>query len=412
MAKERKQLDRRWLWLGVAVVLVLVFFSVRALTRERLPVRIAQAERQSLASTVSTNGRVEPIQNYEKHSPLATTVKAVHVQQGDLVPAGKLLIELDDVDAQARLATAESGVKSAQAALDAVMQNGTLEQRQASAADLTRFRLDRDQAERNLEALIKLNASGAASSSEVAAARQQLKNADANVHAAEVSNRGRYSSSEVERARAALADAEANAAAAREVLAQTQIRAPIAGTVYSLDARPTQFVEQGKLLLQLADLTHVRIRAYFDEPEIGLLAVGQPVLIKWEAKRDRVWHGHIVRVPSTVITYGTRTVGEVLINIDESDPGLLPDTTVTVTVTTSSQADVLSIPREALHIENGKPYVYKVVNDSLQRTPVVTGAYNLTQQSIRSGLQEGDIVATGTTNGQPLQEGIPIQRVQ
>jgi HlyD family secretion protein len=412
MAKERKQLDRRWLWLGMAVVLVLVFFSVRALTREHLPVRVARVEHQSLASTVSTNGRVEPVQNYEAHSPLATTVKAVHVQQGDQVPVGKLLVELDDVDARARLATAESGVKTAQANLDAVTQNGTLEQREAAAADAARFQLDRDQAQRNLDALTKLNASGAASQSEVAAARQQLENAQANVRASEVSAHGRYSPAEVERVRAALSDAQANAAAARQVLAQTQIRAPIAGTVYSLDARPTGFVEQGKLLLQLADLSHVRVRAYFDEPEIGRLVVGQKIDIKWDAKPGVLWHGHIERVPITVITYGTRTVGEVIVGVDGADSGLLPDTNVTVTVTTASQSDALSIPREALYSENGKSYVYKVINDGLHRTPVVTGAINLTQVAILSGLKEGDIVATGTTNGQPLQEGIPIKSVQ
>jgi len=196
------------------------------------------------------------------------------------------------------------------------------------------------------------------------------------------------------------------------VLAQTQIRAPIAGTVYSLDARPTGFVDQGKLLLQLADLSHIRVRAYFDEPEIGRLAVGQKIDIKWDAKPGVLWHGHIERVPITVITYGTRTVGEVLVAVDGSDSGLLPDTNVTVTVTTASQSGVLSIPREALYSENGKPYVYKVVNDELHRTPVTTGAINLTQVAILSGLREGDIVATGTTNGQPLQEGIPIKSVQ
>jgi HlyD family secretion protein len=413
MAKERKQLDRRWLWLGMAVVLVAVFFSVRALTRERLPVRVARVEHQSLASTVSTNGRVEPVQNYEAHSPLATTVKAVHVQQGDQVPVGKLLIELDDVDARARLAAAESGVKTAQANLDAIKQNGTLEQREAAAADAARFQLDRDQAQRNLDALIKLNSMGSASQSEVASARQQLENAQANVRASEVSARGRYSPADVERARAALADAQANAAAARQVLAQTQIRAPIAGTVYSLDARPTGFVEQGKLLLQLADLSHVRVRAYFDEPEMGRLAVGQKIDIKWDAKPGVLWQGHIERVPMTVITYGTRNVGDgCVVAVDGTDSGLLPDTNVTVTVTTASQSGVLSIPREALYTENGKPYVYKVVKDDLHRTPVVTGAINLTQVAILSGLQEGDVVATGTTNGQPLQEGIPITRVQ
>jgi HlyD family secretion protein len=413
MAKERKQLDRRWLWLGMAVVLVAVFFSVRALTRERLPVRVARVEHQTLASTVSTNGRVEPVQNYEAHSPLATTVKAVHVQQGDQVPVGKLLIELDDVDARARLAAAESGVKTAQANLDAIKQNGTLEQREAAAADAARFQLDRDQAQRNLDALIKLNATGAASQSEVASARQQLENAQANVRASEVSARGRYSPADVERARAALADAQANAAAARQVLAQTQIRAPIAGTVYSLDARPTGFVEQGKLLLQLANLSHVRVRAYFDEPEMGRLAVGQKIDIKWDAKPGVLWQGHIERVPMTVITYGTRNVGDgCVVAVDGTDSGLLPDTNVTVTVTTASQSGVLSIPREALYTENGKPYVYKVVKDDLLRTPVVTGAINLTQVAILSGLQDGDLVATGTTNGQPLQEGIPITRVQ
>jgi HlyD family secretion protein len=406
-------LDRRWLWLGVAVVLVFVFFSVRALTRERLPVRVARVERHSLSSTVSTNGRIEPTENYEAHSPLATTVKAVYVQQGDLVPAGKLLLELDDVEARARVASSESAVRAAQATLDAVMHNGTLEQRQAAAADAARFQLDLDQAQRNLDALIKLNATGAASPSEVTAARQQLENAQANVRASKISARGRFSPADVDRAHAALDDAQANAAVARQVLAQTRLRAAIAGTVYMLDVRPTAFVEQGKLLLQYADLKNVRVRAYFDEPEIGRLAVGQQIQIKWDARPGRIWHGHIVQVPITVITYGTRTVGEVLIAIDGSDTGLLPDTNVTVTVTTSSQSDVLSIPREALYSESGKPYVFKVVGDGLQRTPVVTGAITtLTQVAILSGLQEGDIVATGTTNGQPMQEGIPIKRVQ
>ncbi len=123
----------------------------------------------------------------------------------------------------------------------------------------------------------------------------------------------------------------------------------------------------------MADLDRERVRAYFDEPEIGRLAVGQKIQIKWDAKPGRIWNGHIERTPVTVITYGTRTVGEVLIKIDDPDDNLLPDTNVTVTVTTSSEPNALTVPREALHSENGKPYVFKVVNDGLKRTPVVTG---------------------------------------
>jgi HlyD family secretion protein len=412
MAHERKQLDWRWAWLGVAIILVLVFLSVRSLTRERLQVRAVQVAHQSLASTVSTNGRVEPELDYEVHSPLATTVKALYVQPGDQVPAGKLLMKLDDIQARARLATAESGVKAAQAAVEAATHNGTQEQQQASAADVVRARIDRDQAQRDLDALIKLNATGAASASEVATARQRVDAATAALHASQTSSQSRYSPAEVSRAQAALADAEANLAAAQQVESETSVHAPADGTVYSINVGRTEFVEEGKLLLRLADLHHERVRAYFDEPEIGRLAVGQPILIKWDAKPTKTWRGQIERIPVTVITVGTRNVGEVLVKIDDVDSELLPDTNVNVTVTTSDEPNVLTVPREALHMENGKHFVFKLVDDELKRTPVVTGSINLTLVSILSGLNTGDWVATGSTSGQPLQEGIPIKRVQ
>jgi len=412
MAEDRAQSSRRWLWVGAAVIIVIVFFTTRSLVRDRLPVREVQVQHQPLNNTIATNGRVEPEVNYEFHSPSSTTVKAVYAQPGDLVPAGKLLMQLDDVQAKARLATAESGVKAAQAALEAATHNGTQQERQMAAAETARSRLERDQARHDLDALIKLNATGAASPSEVDAARQRLATAEASLQASGQSENSRYSPAEVERARAALADAEANLAAAREAVAQTSKHAPVAGTVYSLNAGRTEFVEEGKLLLQLADLNHKQVRAYFDEPEIGQLAIGQKILIKWDAKPGQQWHGHILRTPKTVITYGTRTVGEVLVGVDDVDTDLLPDTNVTVTVTTSSEPNALSVPREALHSENGKPYVYKVINDALERTPVTIGIINLTQVAILSGLKEGDWVATGTTNGQPLQEGVSIKVVR
>ncbi|MGA2276320.1 MAG: efflux RND transporter periplasmic adaptor subunit [Terracidiphilus sp.] len=412
MTENRTQSVRLWMWGGLAIILIVVFFSVRALTRDRLQVRAGVAARIPLVSTISTNGRVEPVVNFEIHSPLATTVKSVFVQPGDIVAAGKLLMTLDDTQARAREASAESGVKSAEAALEAATHNGSRQERLMAGADETRARLERDSARRSLDSLIKLNSTGAASNNEVAAARQQLKSTEATLQALEQSAKSRYSPVEIEQAQAALASAQANLAAAREVLAQTSIHAPAAGTVYSLDAQPTDFVEEGKQLLELADLHNERVRAYFDEPEIGRLAEGQKIQIKWDAKPGHIWNGHIERTPVTVINLGTRSVGEVLVKIDDADGELLPDTNVTVTVTISSEANALSIPRDALYSENGRSYVFKVVNDELQKTFVTIGTINLTQAAVLSGLEEGDRVATGTVNGQPLQEGAPIKVVR
>src|ERR1039458_7970476 len=159
MAEERKQSNRirLWIWRSLAIILVIVFFTTRYLLREQLVVRESRVDREVLLNTISTNGKVEPEVNYQYYSPISTTVKAVYVQAGDKVPSGKLLMVLDDTDARARMATAQSGVKSAQAALDAATHNGTQEQRQMAAGDIARARLERDQAQHDLDALIKLN---------------------------------------------------------------------------------------------------------------------------------------------------------------------------------------------------------------------------------------------------------------
>ena len=409
MAEARTQKSRRWLWIGAIVVVLAVFLTARYFLRDRLPVRLAQVTRATLQNTVPTNGRVEPVVNYQFFSPLATTVKAVYVQEGDVVPAGKLMVKLDDVQARAQVASAESAVKTAQAVLDATSNNGTQAERQASAAEVNQDRATLDQAQHDLDALTKLVATGAAAPSEAASARQRLQAAEMSLTAAEQSAQHRFSQVDLARAQAGLDDAEAGLAAAQHVEAQTSVYAPVAGTVYSLDSAISEYTEPGKLLLEMADLHHERVRAYFDEPDLGRLANGEKAVIRWDAQPGREWQGHIIRLPASVVTYTTRNVGEVLVDIDGSDDGLLPDTNVTVTVTISSEDNALSMPREALHEQNGKYYVFKEVNDELKRVAITIGTPNLTQVPILSGLQEGDSVAIGTTNGQPLQEGIPIR---
>ena len=146
----------------------------------------------------------------------------------------------------------------------------------------------------------------------------------------------RYDSTDVAHAKATLDDAQAGYAAAQAVVNQANVKAPFAGTVYSIPVSKSEFVQQGDKLLQMADLTKMQVRAYFDEPEIGKLRVGNADHDPNGTRcQDREWHGHVERVPVDDHTYGTRNVGEVLISIDDADGNLLPNTNVTVTVTIS-----------------------------------------------------------------------------
>jgi HlyD family secretion protein len=397
-----------WAWVGAAIALLLVFYFVRNATRTRVPVRMATAARSELRSTSSTNGKVEPQVNFEAHAPYSGLIKNRYVHEGERVSQGELLVAMDDTDARTRLAESLAALRSAQATYSAVTKGGTQEERLTLNGDIERTEAERDQAQQNLNALKKLQLTGAASASEVAAAEQRLAVTNVSLQLLQQRKTERYDAGDVERAKSAFEQAETAYAAAQDVLNQTNVRAPFAGTVYSLPVSKSEYVQQGTLLLQMADLSKMQVRGYFDEPEIGKLRVGQPITIEWDARPGKEWHGHIARVPSTIITYGTRNVGEVLITIDDTDQQLLPNTNVRVTVIVANEGNVLNVPREALHTESGRYYVFRIINGKLRRTPVTVGNLNLTQVEILSGLKEGDQVALGSTNGVPLTDGMPV----
>ncbi len=414
MVIKKKTSNLRWIWLAAAVVTLLVFYLVHLATRTRVPIRVATVVRSELKSTISTNGKVEPEPefNSEAHAPFGGIVKELYVHEGEKVPQGKLLLAMDDTDAKAHVAAALAALRSAQLTYDNTLKGGTQEERLSLNGDLATAQMNRDQAQRDLGALQKLQLTGAASANEVAAAQQRLASANDSLNLLQSRKTQRYDQGDVARAKAAFDEAQAGYAAASEILNEAHVRAPFAGTVYSLPVSRTEFVSPGSLLLQIADLNHMQVRGYLDEPDIGKLKVGQSITIEWDAHPGQLWHGHVARVPSTIINYGTRNVGEVLVTLDDADGGLLPATNVRITVTIANEGNALNIPREALHSEAGQSYVFRVENGVLRRVMIKIGNLNTTQVEVLDGLKEGDVVALGSTNGQPIGNRVPVVPVQ
>jgi HlyD family secretion protein len=409
IAKRRRR-NPVWVWLAAAIAVALVFYVTRLATRTIIPVRTAIAQRGELRSTSATNGKVEPQPqaNFEAHAPFPGLIKVLYVHEGQRVTKGTLLLSMDDTDAHTRLAAALAALRNAQATYSATLKGGTQEERLTLGGDLQKTQTDRDQAQHDVDALKKLQLTGAASASEVKAAEQRLATANASLQLLQQKKTERYDAGDLARSKAAFDEAQASYAAAQSLWNQATVRAPFSGTVYSIPVSKSEYVQTGTLLLQMADLSKMQVLGYFDEPEIGKLRVGQPITIEWDARPGRVWQGHVERVPSTIITYGTRNVGEVLIAIDDADETLLPNTNVRVTVTTANEGNALNIPREALHTERGTSFVYRVVDGTIHRTDVTVGNLNLTQVEILKGLNVGDVVALGSTNGQPIGDRVPV----
>ena len=94
--------------MGRSAVLLMALYAIRALTRERVSVVAAQVSYQDLVKTSSTNGKVEPMHDFEAHAQVAGQVKEVYVDVGDKLHAGDLLLKMGGADVVAKLASANS----------------------------------------------------------------------------------------------------------------------------------------------------------------------------------------------------------------------------------------------------------------------------------------------------------------
>ena len=410
---ERMAWIKRNKWVVIVVPVIVIIALIMALSkRSVIPVRAESAHRESISNTISTNGKIEPIDNFEAHAPAPASVKRVLVKPGQQVRAGQLLVQLDDSDARAQSAKALAQLKAAEADVNAVRGGGTHEEVLTTQANLTKAQTERDSAQRNLDAVRKLQQTGSASAGEVTEAENRLQRANVELQLLQQRKTGRYSNPEIARVQAQAAEARAAYTAAKDLLSRSNITAPRAGTVYSLPVREGSFVNAGDLIVQVADLKKMQVRAFVDEPEIGKLAQNQRATITWDAVPGREWEGVITRVPSTVVQRGTRNVGEVVAAVDNKDLKLLPNVNVNVLVTTEKADNALTVSREAVLQNEGRRYVFAINGDKLRRRDVETGIANLTRIQIIKGIDEGTKVALGSANQQALYEGAPVKLVQ
>ncbi|HEX9110382.1 MAG TPA: efflux RND transporter periplasmic adaptor subunit [Terriglobales bacterium] len=401
---------RRW-WVTALPILAGAIVLAAFVSRrdDSVPVRTAVIVQTTIRSLISTNGKIEPVNNFEAHAPATTSVRRVLVKEGDFVKEGQLLLILDDADVRAQAARAQTLMKAAQADLSAVERGGNQEEVLNLDAQSVKARTDRDSAQRNLDALKRLEQQGAASAGEVRDAENSLARADAQLTLLQQKQTKRYSKPEVARVGAQRAEAQATYDAAQEVLAKSNVRAPFDGIAYSLPVKQGGFVAAGDLLLQVADLRKVLVRAFVDEPDVGKLAPGDPIEVTWDAIPGRVWQARVTAIPSTVRLRGSRNVGETTCIVDNKDLKLLPNVNVGVTIVAAAHDNVLVVPREAVRMDDTRPYVLQVVGHELKRRDVETSLSNLTQVEVTRGLSARDVIAINSSNGKPIGNGTQVK---
>lgn len=381
--------------------------------------------RENLVSSISSNGKVEPISPYVMRAQLDTFVKRVLVTEGQTVKKGQLLMELNVKDAAAELANTRAKLLKVQSDLQAAKRGGKADEATRLTGDLTKAEAARDRLQRDHDALARMAEEQAATKEELAANEQALVNAKTEVNRLVAAKQefDRQVQLDAQQGELKVQQTLSEMAALEDKVSNGRITAPADGTLYSLGrsgtARPLKagdYVKVGDLLAEMADLHKVQVRAFIDEPELGGLEQGEPVSITWDALPNRTWVGRTEIIPKQVIPYGTRSVGELLCGVNNDKLELLPNVNVNVKINSRARNNVLAVPRQAVSSEGGHRYVYVVVTNQLrvgksklEKREIQVGIADTTNYEVVSGLKETDVVALpGDTD---LRDGMTVQVV-
>lgn len=374
--------------------------------------------RENLVSSISSNGKVEPISPFVMRAQLDTFVQKIYVREGQTVKRGQVLLELNVKEVAAQLADTRSKLLRAQDDLQAAKAGGKADEAAKVAGDLAKAEGERDRLQRNHDSLARLEAGQAATKEDLAANDQALANAKAEVTRwlAVKQEFDRQARLGAERGELQVQQTLSEMAALEDKVNNGRIAAPADGTLYSLPVRAGDYVKLGDLLAEMADLHKVRVRAFIDEPDLGGLEADEPVIIAWDALPNRSWAGKTEIIPKQVVPHGTRSVGELLCAVSNDKLELLPNINVNVRINSKERMNVLAVPRGAVESEGGRRYVFVVRpkqlgvgKSTVEKREIRVGIADATSYEVMSGLQEGEMVAL--PGDADLHDGMAVQVV-
>lgn len=191
---------------------------------------------------------------------------------------------------------------------------------------------------------------------------------------------------------------------AKDLLNDTEIKAPMTGTILKKYVEEGQVISstlssasEGTLIFIMADLERIYINAMVDETDIGTIHKGQEVTVTADAYPGKIFSGYVSRIAPKGRVESTITVFDVIIEVSDRDKSMLmPMMSANVEVLTKLRKDVMIVSSEAVRTKGGETGVYILVNNTPQWKKAIVGESNGILTEISNGIEEGDeIIVSG-----------------
>ena len=372
--------NRRLMLIAAAALVTLAVVAILVVGGRSAPevdVAVARSANTSGSATVlNASGYVEPRRKATVSSKITGKVTEVLVDEGMVVEEGQVLARLDDSDARRRYEAIRA-------------------ERDVARAGLDEIEVNLGDAERTLRRVQDLREQGVASVQDLDSATTAEEALRAKLRVA----------------RSSLDAAEAQLAVSAQDLENYTVKAPFAGIAVSKDAQPGEMVSPVSAgggftrtgISTIVDMTSLEIEVDVNESHIAKVYPGQPADAVLDAYPD--WH-----IPATVRTViptadRQKATVKVRLTFDELDPKILPDMGVKVAFQEAvddkipADAPLTLIPGAAVFERDGRPYVFVVEGEALDRRAVSLGRSVGSDVEVEAGVIAGEaVVVDGQDN--------------
>lgn len=339
-----------------------------------------QVKRGDIENYIAATGTLEPKQYVEVGAQVSGQLEKIYVEEGQLVEAGQLLMEIDATVFETKVQNSEASLEGNRAEL----------QQLEAELELAALRAKRNKNLRDKNAVSDDTLAESVANEKIL--RAKIRAMQSQIKADSASLDGDMAT-----------------------LGYAKIYAPIGGTVVSISVREGQTLnanQNAPLLLKIADLSVLTLRAEVSEADVNRLNKGMVVYFKTFGGGERRWYSTVRQVLPTPSIVNDVVLYQALIDIDNADNQLMDAMTTQVFFIRDSAEDALIIPLGAVRSNGKDNKVVKKNGTKLERVNVETGVRNRTHVQILSGLAENDSVVIGdqTRNGNKANSLLGSQR--
>ena len=309
---------------------------------------VARVEARNIDSTVEISGDVTPAFQLDVKPEVGGKLKALHVEPGDIVKEGDVLVEVDDRDLLSEMDSANTEIEGA--------------------------KLTVDRSKRNFER-----------SKELFEAKLVSREAFDNL------------ASEFAIAENGLTRAERKLQLVADKLRKTKVLSPMNGTVLTVPVIEGQVViaaasvNSGTTLMTIADLTKLQVETHVNQVDVVRIQQDQVVKLRAESLKDSEMEARIFRIAQIATPKNSVKGFQVLALIDKPNARLRPGMTVNVVIPIASADNAMSVPISAVFRGEGRNKVVYVRNGEVtEKREVTIGVTNTDFAQVISGLEIGE----------------------